>query len=92
MTQPIKKDLPNPMPDPKPGVPKPGDRRDLPGQTPEPGDNRDLPSPFQDDKAGQTATDQSGGKAVRGWENIDKKGHRQDEGDTADEREGQKGG
>lgn len=69
------------------------DKKDLPNPMPkpQPGDNKDLPSPFQDDKAGQTATDQRGGKAVRGWEDIDADGHTQGHGDQKSERDGQKG-
>ncbi|PVA06336.1 hypothetical protein [Thalassorhabdomicrobium marinisediminis] len=53
-------------------------------------DNTETPEKFKH-PTDSTATDERGGKAVRGWENIDKKGHRQDEGDEAEEREGQKG-
>lgn len=96
MTPSDKTDLPNPMPTPKPGVPKPGDRRDIPDQTPPnqpnpPGEDSDLPGPFKDDKAGQTATDQRGGKTVRGWEDIDQKGHDKGHGDKTSERDGQTG-
>lgn len=43
------------------------------------------------DPSEETATDQQRGKTVRGWENIDKKGHDKGEGDEPEEREGQKG-
>ena len=86
MTQSTKTDLPDPQPAPQPG---PG--KDLPNPMPSPKDKKDLPDPFKDDKAGQTATDERGGKAVRGWEDIDDEGHDQGYGDRDEERDGTTG-
>lgn len=83
------KDLPNPMPDPKPA---PG--KDLPDPMPDHPKamaDRDIPAPLKDDKAGQTAIDERGGKAIRGWENIDQKGHDQSNGDAPEDRDGTNG-
>ena len=61
----------------------------MPDRKPDPG--KDIPDPMRDDKAGQTAINQRGGKAVRGWEDIDQHGHEKGHGDEPDERKGQKG-